>query len=79
MFDPSKLDISCDEKKLVIDAVVKMLKKAADISNSNIVKNADAVLSKNSSEMEVKWIGHSKQGLANNKYKGSYYYSYYGR
>lgn len=45
-FDPSKLDISCDEKKLMTNAVMKMLIKIANISNSTIVKNADPLLSK---------------------------------
>lgn len=32
-FDPPMLDINCEEKKLMTEAIVKMLKKMADISN----------------------------------------------
>ena len=54
------------------EAVLKMLKKIADFSNSNIVKNTCGLLFKKSSEMEVEWIGKSKTRLPNNKYKVSY-------
>ena len=50
-FDPSKLDITCKEKKLVTETVLKMFKKFAYISNSSLVKNADGILSKNPAEM----------------------------
>ena len=36
-----------------------MFKKIADISNSSIVKNADALLSKKPSEMEIEWTEKS--------------------
>ena len=32
------------KKKIMIEAVVKMLKKIADLSNSNLIKNADGIL-----------------------------------
>ena len=54
------------------EAVLKMLKKIVDISNSSIVKNADGLLSKRPPEMEMEWIGKSKIRLPNNKYKVSY-------
>lgn len=44
LFDPSKVDIYYPEKKIMIEAVVKMLKKIADLSNSNLIKNADGIL-----------------------------------
>ena len=44
-FDPSKLDYECLEKVKITKAVVKILKKIIDISNSNLIKNADGLLS----------------------------------
>ena len=32
------------KKKIMTEAVVKMLKKVADLSNSNLIKNADGIL-----------------------------------
>ena len=43
-FDPSKLDYEWKEKEKITKAVVKMLKKIIDISNSNLIKNADGLL-----------------------------------
>lgn len=54
------------------NAIIKMLKNIADISNSSIVKNPDGLLSKKSIEMKVEWIGKSKTRLPNNNYKVSY-------
>ena len=71
-FDPSKLDINCSGKKLMTEAVFKMFKKIADISNSFLVKNADGLPSKKLAKMEVEWIGKSKARLPANKYKVSY-------
>ena len=47
------LDINCEEKKLMTEAIVKMLKKMADISNSSLNKNADWLLSRKLAEMKV--------------------------
>lgn len=53
VFDPSKLDINCGGKKLMTEAVLKVFKKIADISNSFLVKNADGFLSKKLAKTEV--------------------------
>ena len=71
-FDPPMLDINCEEKKLITEAIVKMLKKMADISNSSLNKNADGLLSRKLAEMKVEWIGKSKTRLLSIKYKVSY-------
>ena len=52
-FDPSKLDYECPEKEKITRAAVKMLKKIIDISNANLVKNADGLLSKLNFNEEV--------------------------
>lgn len=66
------LDINCEEKKLMTEAIVKMLKKMADISNSSLNKNADGLLSRKLAEMKVEWIDKSKTRLLSIKYKVSY-------
>ena len=70
-FNLAKLDITCDEKKVMTNAMVKMLKRIADISNSSIVKNADGLLSKKPANMNVEWVGKTKR-LPSDKYKVSY-------
>ena len=52
-FDPSKLDYDNPDKEKLTQAVVKMLKKVVDLSNSNIIKNADGLLAKRPVEQEV--------------------------
>ena len=42
-FDPSKPDIDCPEKDVMTQAVVRMLKKITNLSNSNLIKNADVI------------------------------------
>ena len=53
-------------------AVVKMLKKIADMSNANLLKNTDGLLSKKSADVSVEWIGKNKSRLPQNRYKMSY-------
>ena len=45
-FDILKLDVHCQEKDIIFKAVVKILKKISDLSNANLIKNADGLLSK---------------------------------
>ena len=73
-FDPSKLDTSCPEKKTITLAVIKMLKKVIDLSNSNLVSNANGLLSKkrSSDEDSIEWIGKAKKRIPENKCKISY-------
>ena len=71
-FDPSKLDYDCPEKEKITKAVVKMLKKIMQISNSNLVENADGHLSKRNVDEEVEWIGDDKKRLPEGRYKMSY-------
>ena len=69
-FNPSKLDIACSgRRKVVAEAVVKMLQKIADISNSSIAKNADGLLSNKSADIHSKWAVKSNSRLPSDKYK----------
>ena len=71
-FDPSKPDIYCPEKEIVTEAVVKMLKKVTDLSVSNLINIADALLSRKLADGDVESVGKKKQWLPNNKYKISH-------
>lgn len=53
------------------DAVVKYLKHINDISNSNIVRNSDGVLSRREVDVPVDWIRQSKQRVPRQKFKVS--------
>ena len=54
------------------DAVVKHLNHMNNISNSNIVRNADGVLSRREVDTPVEWIGKNKQRVLPQKIKVSY-------
>ena len=68
-FDPSKLDYDCPEKEKTSKAVVKMLKKITEISNSDLIKNADGLLSKRNVDEDVEWISDDKKRLPEGRYK----------
>ena len=51
------------------EAIVKMLKKITDLSNSNLIRNANGLLSKKLSDIDVEWVGKLKKRLLDNKYK----------
>ena len=71
-FDPSKLNLNYQEKKIMSMAVVKMLKKISDLSNCNIIKNANVLLLSKNVDFDVEWVGKTKQRLPQNKYKMFY-------
>ena len=53
-------------------AVLKMLKKVIELSNANLVKNADRLLAKKSIEQNVEWVGADQKRLPDNRYKMFY-------
>ena len=54
------------------EAVVKMLRKVKELSNTNLVKNADRILAKMSVDDNIEWVGKEKKRLPDNRYKMSY-------
>ena len=70
--DPSKLDMNCPEKEVMTQAVVRILQKITDFPNSNFIQNADGLLSRKSTNVDVEWFGQLKQRLSPNKYKTFY-------
>lgn len=71
-FDPLKLDVNCPQKEIMSKAVIKILKKISDLSNTNLIKNADVLLSKKKINSKIEWIGKTIQRLPENKYNISY-------
>ena len=57
---------------MITQAVVRMLQKVTDLSNSNLIKNVDGLLSRKSTNIDVEWVAQLKQRLPPNKYKMSY-------
>ena len=49
-FDPSKLDYDNPDREKMREALLKMLKKVIELSNANLIKNADGLLAKKSVE-----------------------------
>ena len=68
-FHPSKLDINSPEKEVMTQAAARMLQKLIDLSNLNLIKNAEGLLSRILLNVDVKWVGKTKQRLPPNKYK----------
>ena len=63
----------CSVKKVMTKAVVEMLEKKADLSNSNPIRSANGLLSKKrTSDNSIGWIGRTKNRLLDNKFKISY-------
>lgn len=60
-FDPSKLDFDSPEKEVMTRAVEKMLNKIVDISNANLVKNANGLFLKKNVGVEVECVGKDKR------------------
>ena len=71
-FDPSKLDLFGLEKNTMADAVVKYLKHINEISNSNLICNADSLLSQREIEVPIDWIGENKNRIPPQKFKVSH-------
>ena len=71
-FDPSRFDLFGLEKNRMADAVAKSLKHINNISNSNIVQNAD-LLSRKEVEVPVDWTGENKKSVPPQKCKVDYW------
>ena len=71
-FDLLKLDTYGLKKNSMNHAVIKYLKHVNDTSNSNIVCNADGLLSRKEVNDLVAWVREHKQRLPPEKFKVSY-------
>ena len=53
ILEPSKLKHNNPDKAKITEAVIKMLEKMTELSNVNLVKNADGLLSKRSADTDI--------------------------
>ena len=60
-FAPSKLDFDNSEKQKMREAVLKILRKVVDFSNSNFVKNTDGLLATRTTNKNIWWVGDTGQ------------------
>ena len=65
-FDPSKLDFDNPEKHKMREAVLKVLRKVIDLSNSNLVKNSNRLLVTRPINKNIEWVGESGQRVPEN-------------
>ena len=70
-FDLSKLDFDNSEKHKMREAVLRVLRKVEDLSNSNLVKNADGLLATRPINKNTEWVGESGR-VPENLYALSY-------
>ena len=57
-FDPSSLDFDNADREKNREPVLKVLKKIADLSNSNLQKNADGLLAtRTHRNQDILWVG----------------------
>ena len=71
-FNPAKLDLYGEQKKVMTEAVVACLKHMCNISNSNLVRNAGGLLCRQKEGISVDWIEESKVRVPPQKFKVSY-------
>ena len=72
-FDPSKLELDNAENHKMREAVLKVLRKGVDLSNSNLVKNADGLLATRPTNKNIQWVGKTGKRVHENLYPLSYY------
>ena len=72
-FNPSKLNYENPDNEKMRQPVLKVLKKVVDLSNANIIKNADRLLSKGSVENDIEWVEETSKRVPENRYKLSYW------
>lgn len=71
---PCKLDVCCPGKTATTEAIIKKLKEITDLTNANLVRNANGLLWKRkpSDKENIEWIGSTEKGFSENKIKMMY-------
>ena len=72
VFDPYKLDYENSGKDAIKDSIFKVLKKMVDLSNSNLLKNADGLLTTKPMDQDVLWVGETSKRVLENQFALSY-------
>ena len=67
-----KVNFDNPEKHKMREAILRVLRKAVDLSNSNLVKNADGLLATRPINKNIEWVDKSGQRVPENLYALSY-------
>ena len=54
------------------EVVLKFLKKVVNMSNSNIIKNANELLATRPTNQNIEWVGKTGKRVPENRYALSY-------
>ena len=71
-FNPAKLNLFGPDKSIMSGAAIQCLRHINDISNSNLVRNANACLSQKEVEVLADWIGDQNKGVTTSHFKVAY-------
>ena len=71
-FDPSKLDFDNPDRQKTREAVLRVLKKVVDLSNSILQKNADGLLASKPHNKDILWVGYGGKRVPENVFALSY-------
>ena len=71
-FDPSKLDFDNPDRQKTREAVLRVLKKVVDLSNSILQKNADGLLASKPHNKDILWVGDDGKRVPQNIFALSY-------
>ena len=73
LFVQNQKDFDNPEKPKMREAVLRVLRKMVDLSNSNLVKNADRLLATRPINKNIEWVSESGQRVPEKLYALSYY------
>ena len=62
-FVPSDLDTAVAKRKITREIVVNFLNNAVEVSNANLIRNANHLLSGMEVEPNIEWVGKDKERL----------------
>ena len=71
-FNPAELDLFGVNKTITFNSDIKCLEYMSNISNSNLTRNADGVLSRREVDVPVDWVDENSQRIPPQKFKTSY-------
>ena len=70
--DLSNVDFDNPDKQKTREAVLRVLKKVVDLSNSNLQKNADGLLASKPHNKDILWVGYGGKRVPENVFALSY-------
>lgn len=60
------------DKSVATETMIKCMENIVRVSNSNLVLNADRLLSKRGVDVPVDWVGNNKIRVPKQKFKSTY-------